>query len=73
MGLARIASLLEGDEGPEFESWRMRLVFQFNTDISRSDWRLCPIGQHLINLIVDIVRFRKNVPFGDLPLEISCC
>ena len=41
------------DEGPEFESWRMRLVFQFNTDISRSDWRLCPIGQHLINLIVD--------------------
>ena len=41
------------DEGPEFESWRMRLVFQLNTDISRSDWRLCPIGQHLVNLIVD--------------------
>ena len=41
------------DEGPEFELWRMRLVFQLNTDISRSDWRLCPIGQHLVNLIVD--------------------
>ena len=24
-------------------------------------------------LQIDIVRFRKNVPFGDLPLEISCC
>jgi hypothetical protein len=43
----------EEDEGPEFESWRMKLVFQLNTNISRSDWRLCPIGQHLVNLIVD--------------------
>ncbi len=41
------------DEGPEFESWWMKLVFQLNTDISRSNWRLCPIGQHLVNLIVD--------------------
>ncbi len=28
-------------------------VFQLNTDMSRSNWRLCPIGQHLVNLIVD--------------------
>ncbi len=41
------------DEGPKFESWRMKLVFQLNTDISRSNWRFCPIGQHLVNLIVD--------------------
>ncbi len=43
----------EEDEGPEFESWRTKLVFQLNTNISRSDWRLCPIGQHLVNLIID--------------------
>ena len=42
------------DEEPEFESWGMQLVFQLNTDISRSDWRLCLIGQHLVNLIVDM-------------------
>ncbi len=27
----------EEDEGPGFESWRMKLVFQLNTNISRSE------------------------------------
>ena len=30
-------------------------------------------GLLCIPVIYIIVRFRKNVPFGDLPLEISCC
>ena len=29
-------------------------------------WHAAPSKQH-------IVRFRKNVSFGDLPREISCC
>lgn len=28
---------------------------------------------HSQGVISCIVRFRKNVPFEDLPLEISCC